>query len=140
MFLVSKNACRGSDLLPLGPHRLQYGAEGVMARPKKADPERRDERLAGLRLTAAERAVVEAQAAAAGLDLPTYQRSRLLNQRPPVARSTPDAALLVELNRIGVNLNQIARAVNRGRDLPDHFPAVLKTLEAAVEKVALHGS
>ena len=111
-----------------------------MARPKKADPERRNERLAGLRLTASERAVVEAQAAAAGLDLPTYQRSRLLNQRPPVARSTPDAALLVELNRIGVNLNQIARAVNRGRDLPEHFPAVLKNLEAAVEKVALNGS
>jgi len=50
-----------------------------------------------------------------------------------------DAALL-ELNRAGVNLNQIAARVNMTGDLADDFREVLAELRAAIEKVAADGS
>ncbi|MCP4184875.1 MAG: MobC family plasmid mobilization relaxosome protein, partial [Hyphomicrobiales bacterium] len=55
-------------------------------------------------------------------------------------RGTIDQALLVELNRVGVNLNQIAHKVNAGRSLPPDFPDVLAEVRAAVRKVLSHGS
>ncbi|MEO4045347.1 plasmid mobilization relaxosome protein MobC, partial [Hoeflea sp. CAU 1731] len=51
-------------------------------------------------------------------------------------RSPVDASLLTELNRVGVNLNQIARALNRGRDEdPHHLGHILHQLHTLLEKV-----
>lgn len=86
-----------------------------MARPKMAPDERRDAQVPPLRVTAAELHHVEEQAAAAGLSLSDYCRRVLLAQRVQPRRSQTDAAALLELNRIGVNLNQIARALNADR-------------------------
>ena len=44
---------------------------------------------------------------------------------------------LVELNRVGVNLNQIARVANRGERLPRSFPETLSAVLAAVERLAV---
>lgn len=85
-----------------------------MARPKKQEHEKRDRRF-NLRFTAAEIAYIRMQAEKAGLDLHEYARRRALGTAVVAAGSRrADPALICELNRIGVNLNQLARAVNRG--------------------------
>lgn len=111
-----------------------------MARPPLPKAERRDDRLPNLRVTAAERALVEERAEAAGLSLVEYCRHAIFKTRIAPKRGTIDQALLVELNRVGVNLNQIARHFNAGRDLPPDFPDVLAEIRAAVQKVLSHGS
>jgi Bacterial mobilisation protein (MobC) len=110
-----------------------------MARPRKAPAERRDVRIAP-RLTAAELDFIEAQAAAAGIDPAEYARRRMLGRRVAAARSAADDRLILELNRVGVNLNQIARAVNMDRDLDADFCAVLAELRTVLERVAGRGS
>lgn len=111
-----------------------------MGRPKKAPEERRSARLPAPRLTDAELAFVEAQAAAAGVDMAEFVRRRVLGRRVAPARSVADASLLVELNRVGVNLNQIAARVNMTGDLADDFRAVLDELRETMAKVSADGS
>lgn len=131
MFLVSKNACR-----PKGRGEPMTDMTRKIGRPKLAPDERRTERLSGIRLTVAERDVIERAAAAAGLDVAEFCRRAILGQRIAAKRNRAENALLVELNRVGVNLNQIAHAVNAGRDLPRSFPHLLDELRAVVEKIA----
>lgn len=89
-------------------------------RPQRDEAERRDAVLS-VRCTAAERARIEASAAALDAHLADFLRSAILD-RPAAPRRRRSAASsgrltpaeLRELNRIGVNLNQIARALNYG--------------------------
>lgn len=110
-----------------------------MARPPLRPEERRDDRLPNLRVTAAERALIEERAAAAGLTLVDYCRRAIFKSRIAPKRTTADQSLLVALNRVGVNLNQIAKNNNAGRDLPAHFPLVLDEIHELVRKLS-HGS
>lgn len=107
-----------------------------MARPLKAPDERRDERLPAPRVTAAELGHVEAQAAAAGLALAEYVRRGVLGQRVAPARTAADDRLLLELNRVGVNLNQIARALNSDRPEQGDLTATLAELRAVLARAA----
>jgi len=73
-----------------------------------------------IRLSADERAVVEAAAEKAGLATGSYARQTLLGapaprqvRRPPVERREL-ARLLGELGKVGGNLNQLAKAANSG--------------------------
>lgn len=105
-------------------------------RPKKQPHEVRDARLPAVRLTTAERIDLEAKASRLGVDLSEWIRIELLGA--PIRRgpSPTDASLVTELNRIGVNLNQIARQINRGRDHdPHHLSHVLHQLHQALESV-----
>lgn len=111
-----------------------------MARPTKAPDERRDTRLPELRATAAERAFVEDMAAKAGLPLTEFCRQAILSRRVRPRRAAVDEATLAELNRIGVNLNQIARKLNMDADAPADFPAVLDELQALMARIAADGS
>ena len=85
-----------------------------MARPRLGESERR-RRTIGVRVTEAEAAELRERAQAARLSLGAYLRRRALGQR---VRSAVErrlgAAEMRELNRIGVNLNQMARALNSG--------------------------
>ena len=85
-----------------------------MARPRLGEEHRRT-RTVGVRVTEAEAAELRERAQAARLSMGAYLRRRGLGQR---ARTTAErrlgAAELRELNRIGVNLNQMARALNSG--------------------------
>ena len=78
------------------------------------DEERRG-RTVGVRVTEAEETELRERAQAARLSMGAYLRRRALGQR---VRSAVErrlgAAELRELNRIGVNLNQMARALNSG--------------------------
>ena len=87
-----------------------------MARPRLGEPERRT-RTIGVRVTAGRGGrSCGSRAQAARLSMGAYLRRRALGQRVrscSVERRL-GAAELRELNRIGVNLNQMARALNSG--------------------------
>jgi Mobilization protein NikA len=87
-----------------------------MARPQKS-PDDRATAAFRVRLTAAERAQLDTKAAAAGCTLSRLARAALLRYRLPPAPVTRDA--VNELNRIGINLNQIARHLNSTGELRD---------------------
>ena len=85
-----------------------------MARPRLVEEHRRTRTL-GVRLTAGEAEALSEQAQAARLSLGAYVRRRALGQRVRVVEEHRlGAGELRELNRIGVNLNQIARLLNSG--------------------------
>ena len=89
-----------------------------MARPRKPEAERRS-RTIGVRVTTAEAAEIAERAGAARMTKGGYRRRRALGQ--PIREAVVlrlGAAERVELHRIGVNLNQIARALNSGASAP----------------------
>ena len=86
----------------------------TMARPRLGESERR-RRTIGVRVTEAEETELRERAQAARLSMGAYLRRRALGQRVRIAAERRlGAAELRELNRIGVNLNQMARALNSG--------------------------
>ena len=105
-----------------------------LGRPKSALGEGRVA-VVSIRLTTFERAGVEVKAARSGLTLSDYCRRAILGHR--VTASTEpqqvNTEALVELNRVGVNLNQIARAANRGKPLPHSFGETLTAVQVAIE-------
>ena len=84
-----------------------------MARPRLGESERRTHTI-GVRVTEAEAEELRERAQAARLSVAAYVRRRALGQRVRTAELRLGAAELRELNRIGVNLNQMARALNSG--------------------------
>ena len=95
-----------------------------MARPQLDEQERRA-RTVGVRVTAAEAAELRERAQAARLSMGAYLRRRALGQRVRIA------AELRELNRIGVNLNQMARALNsRAVSSPAETQAAVERVSA----------
>lgn len=96
-------------------------------------------RLLQVRLTEAERARIEADAAARRLTAASYARAVLLGEDAPrfVRRPTEDAAelarLLGQLGKIGSNLNQLARLGNQGQLVPppDLASSIEEVREAA---------
>jgi hypothetical protein len=112
-----------------------------MARPSKHEHEKRSE-TARFRVTLAEREHIRAQAEAAGIGEAEYLRRRALGyQVPPAPARSADPALVSELNRIGVNVNQLARAAHRGSEFTRYWRDVGADLRAVLEKaMARHGS
>jgi len=105
-----------------------------MARPKKQPAEKRSE-LIQARVTLAEKLYIEEQANIAGLSVSQYARRRLLRLPVRAQPNRVDAVLINELNRIGVNINQLAHAANAGRTLPNIWDSVADDLQAALKKV-----
>lgn len=108
-----------------------------MGRPRKEPLERRSAKLPPVRITDAELAALTLQAASAGVSLTEYVRQRALGGEVIRRSGQAEAQLLSELNRIGVNLNQIARTLNsgQGRD-PHHLDHVLGRLVSTLEQIA----
>lgn len=110
-----------------------------MARPNKTEHEKRTE-TARFRVTLAEREYIRSQASAAGLTETDYLRARALGyQVPAAAARSSDPALVSEINRIGVNVNQLTRAVHMD-DYRSPFTAEWRAISAelrqALSKVA----
>ena len=111
-----------------------------MSRPRKQPAEKRSLRLPAASVTPAEFAEVERQASVAGLSAPEFVRRCVLGRQVAPRRARTDEAMLVELNRIGVNINQMARATNAGRPpASTELQAALAKLRAVLEELA-HGS
>lgn len=108
-----------------------------MARPVMAPHERRTERC-NLRFTAAEMVHVQIQADASGLTTSEYLRRRALGYQVPASplRRGSDPALVSELNRIGVNVNQLARAVHMDRSFVAYWKEIGRELTRTLEKIA----
>lgn len=105
-----------------------------MARPEKSPEEKRSE-VARFRLTIAERAFLRSQAEAAGLSEAEYLRKRALGLPVRAASERSDPALVSELNRIGVNVNQLARATHRGADFTRYWREIGTRLEGILARV-----
>lgn len=105
-------------------------------RPRKQKDERR---IASTRtdLTLAEKQFIREQSHLAGLSEAAFVRKRVLGLPVVVPKSYADARLLYELNSIGINLNQLARNVNSGREgiHAVDWDMVLKDLHRVIEKV-----
>ena len=108
------------------------GERRPRGRPPLPAEARRSRRLV-VSLTPAEAAEVASRAAEARLAPAVYMRRRGLGRpsRQVVVRRLGSAELR-ELNRIGVNLNQIARALNAGAAAPSGTRAALERCHEAV--------
>lgn len=114
-----------------------------MARPKKHAFEKRSEHI-DARYTLLEAERVQQQANAAGLSKSEFSRKRTLGERIMIPRIRGiDPAAIVELDRlvqevnaIGNNVNQVARAMNSNRRMPpgwERIPEVLEELRMKTE-------
>ena len=112
-----------------------------MARPTKEPHEKRLE-TARFRVSLAEHEYIREQARNAGMTPTDYMRARTLGHRvaPAPGTSAADPALVSELNRIGVNLNQITKAINAGRGLPHSLEAAAAELRETLRRVLAHGA
>lgn len=107
-----------------------------MSRPRKHE---RELRTASVRadLTEAEKAFVQEQAARAELSEAEFLRRRILGR--PVLAATTDRrmapALVAALNRVGVNLNQIAKHLNAGRPERRDLDVALAELRGVLDRL-----
>lgn len=114
-------------------------ARSAGGRPRKALDEKRTERLSGIRLTAAERAYVEAQAARAGLPVTEFARRAVLGIKIVPARAATDDRAIAEVNRVGVNLAQILKALHFGLGIPNDIADTMAEVRAALDRLAHDG-
>ena len=103
-----------------------------MVRPRKQPAEKRSLRLPAASVTPAEFAEVERQASVAGLSAPEFVRRCVLGRQVAPRRTQVENAAIVELIRVGNNLNQMARATNSGRQ---PFAAELRHALAELQAV-----
>lgn len=115
-----------------------------MPRPKKTILK---DRWLSLRLTAADARKLNARAKARRTTLTGYAREALLTATPSArfeAKNDPELQAAIRahtraLNRIGVNLNQIAHALNAmGRLVPQDLYAVLGDIEVLIKRDLMH--
>lgn len=110
-----------------------------MARPKKKQHEQRTQQT-NSRWTAGELAQIDQDAARLGLTRSDLIRRRALDLRVPALSpsSSADPALIVALNKVGNNVNQLARSVHRGSDFQRYWQEVGGDLRTVLAK-ALEG-
>ena len=108
-----------------------------MARPRKSPVQKRSTQR-NLRFTLEEDQLLRVEAAKAGLSVSEYIRALALKHRVSVsARRQSDPALVSELNRIGVNVNQLARAVHAGRKFVRYWDEVGAELKDVLKQVVV---
>ena len=112
-FPYRKTLARGFPLDPLGD---EQGGE-IMGRPKLGETALR-RHVVTVRLNDGEHEELRRQAGKARLRVPEFIRQRVLERRLQIGSPRQlGVAEFRELNRIGVNLNQIARALNQRSDV-----------------------
>lgn len=107
-----------------------------MARPRKADPERR-QHLVKVRLSDEELRYVSTAAELAGLALASFIRQAALGVKMRPRRSQEDDQLVRQLAALGNNLNQMARVANTSGKLPsrDDLLQVLDRVTRAIRRL-----
>ncbi len=79
---------------------------------------------------------IEMQAATAGQPVSTYARNVLTRRKVAPRTTALEDKLLFELNRCGVNLHQIVKALNFNQGLPSDINDTLDELRAAIAQIA----
>ncbi len=119
-------------------------------RSRSGSETRKKGRLLGIRLTEDECAPLEQGAAHAGLTLASYARLLLVSapktrsRRRPLADVAALARTLGQLNKVGSNINQVARAINLGEtplahEIHDSLSGIREILAAIREAMGLGG-
>lgn len=94
-----------------------------MGRPVLKEEERRIIQV-NIRLTAGEYAKVMNYTEASGITSANWIRQKVFTGKFPLIKLSPiDAAVYRELNRIGVNLNQLVKLMHEGK-IDDRFDAL----------------
>ena len=135
---VPVHPCVGRPGRNRGPAGQEGDAIAEPVLPRRSGSEKRQRStLLAIRLTADERALIEARAERAGLTAASYARQALFDtppprqvRRPPVERREL-SRLLGEIGHVGGNLNQLAHAANTG--VPTDRTALLTILKSLVE-------
>ncbi|MEE4212579.1 MAG: plasmid mobilization relaxosome protein MobC [Parvularcula sp.] len=111
----------------------------AMARPKKAPEDRRTEQIS-LRVSPVEAAALQERADRAGMNVTAFARAAALNKKLTAAPSSSvDFETRQELRRIGVNLNQIAKALNARREgIPASLEQACRDLDAIFDQWLPH--
>ena len=117
--------------------------------PEVRKPKRRRSHVVQLRADDAERAELEARAGASGLSIGAYLRASGLGDAGPRSRPRPPveremlARTNADLNRVGSNLNQIARTLNiaaldeTGVDLAQRVTEIDQPLMAVLSELSV---
>jgi hypothetical protein len=119
------------------PHRMDDAP-----RITRSGSETRQRSLVGrMRCTAGEYAQLEAAAERAGMTIGAFMRHQCLGtsgpratRRPPVERAAL-AQLLAHIGKASSNVNQIARVLNSGGDIPAGIPVAIDALRAAAVEI-----
>ena len=106
-----------------------------MARPKKKEHEKRTASLPRVSVTQAERVLIEDKAATADISLTEFMRVLALTEEVKPRKTKLEGSFLVELNRIGNNVNQLAHAANIGRTDPALIQTSLSELRELMAKI-----
>ena len=106
-----------------------------MARPKKQEHEKRTASLPTVRVTSAERILIEDKAATAQISITDFVRVLALTEEVKPRKTKLEGSFLVELNRIGNNVNQLAHAANIGRTDPALIQTSLSELRELMAKI-----
>ncbi len=109
-----------------------------MARPKKQAGEGRDKMIFS-RVTRDEKSYVKQQAELADLSDSEYIRNRVLGYKIIPPKSQMEMALVMELNRIGVNLNQLTKHANAGKTMPYSIEHTMNEIREVLARVMVHG-
>lgn len=107
-----------------------------MARPRKEPSELRTQSVR-FYLRPAEYLRIQHAAAAAGMSASDYARTVVLKRPLPVAGPAMaglNGALIRELNRIGVNLNQAVKRFHQTDRIPPELPRAAATIDAILRK------
>ena len=113
-----------------------------MARPK-IDPMKRRTAQVSVAVSPAELAALQEKADRAGMNVTAFTRASALSRKLPApsTASPVDFETRAELRRIGTNLNQIAKAMNAGRDgIPASLTATCQKLDALFDRIMPDGS
>lgn len=111
-----------------------------MARPRKDPTDKRTAQLA-VRLSPVEVAHLQEKAAQAQTNVTAFVRAAALGKPVTVRQAASDFETRQELRRIGVNLNQIAKALNaRQQGLPASLVASCEKLDALFDRMLKHDS
>ncbi|MFN4247916.1 MAG: plasmid mobilization protein [Flavipsychrobacter sp.] len=106
-----------------------------MARPHKGGEDKRDF-VFKVRLSQPEKKSLLNLAADAGLSPSDFVRVKTIGGKPQTKKATPEREALIglgaELNRVGNNINQIARALNRKADSDGLAGLPIESVNAAL--------
>ena len=107
----------------------------IMGRPKKSNSEAFTDGMF-LRMHPDDKQVIKSRAKEAGLTASEYVRlSALSCEIIQKTRTDIDFRLVYELNKIGVNLNQIAKAMNSHGGVPDELIHLQKRIDDYLDKI-----
>ena len=137
VFVRSKKlSARGARRPPVASPgaRLCNFADRSMARPRKLNA-RRTRRLI-VRLTDEDCARICANAQKSGLSVSEYVRRVAIGGHIVVReQSGYGMALAIQLRKVGINVNQLARYANTHEELPPELARVLPKLETILDRI-----